>query len=416
MRRLHWKPLPLGFSLPLACLAILLSAFPGFADSVFDTWGLGRDMIPVAGPTRALGGAVVANPDPLAASIANPCAAARAKSLTLTGGFAHTTTSTYNFGEDKKTVGSVFPSIGVVIPFARLSLLTGLYVDKMGGVSFVEADTLWPASESDGTGVAYQASYKRETSVHSVPVVITREFSNRLILAAGLVLAFCDIREETALDFAASGYVDTDDVMETHAMGEGYAAAVLVDLGRLSLGGLYRTGPDLDGSLEKKGKFAGVWQTEDITISSHEAVKIGLRANPLTWVSVEVDYDRCPWSKLTIDGKILSNKTVERWALGVQYAGNHLWQASKYPLALGYYRQPVDWQDAEQVAVTTGEILEEAYSIGLSIPLAQERATMWFAFEAGTRAAAATSDLDESFYRLSVSVSAMEVWRRSIKR
>jgi hypothetical protein len=345
----------------------------------------------------------------------NPCASARAKSLTITGGFVHTTTSTDNFGEGKKTAGSVFPSLGVVIPLAKFSLLTGLYVEKMGGVRFLETDTL-AASEPDEEGITYQASYKRETSVHSVPLFISREFDRRLILAAGVVLAFCDMREETSIDFPASGYVDTDDVMDTQAMGEGFAAAFLIDLGRLSVGGLYRSAPDLDGSLEKKAKFAGVWQTENIMISSREAVKIGVLARPLPWVSVEVDYDRCPWSRLTLDGETLSNKLVERWALGIQYRGDRVWRASKYPLSLGYCRLPVDWEGAGQGSVTTGEIAEEVYSVGLSIPLAEERAAMAFAFEAGTRAAMARSDLDEKFYRLSLSVSAMEVWRRSMKR
>lgn len=427
MRKPGWRPpsraLTSGLWFSLVGLAVLLPACPCVADSIFDIWGLGQDVIPVAGPTRALGGAVVANPDPIAASIANPCAAARARSLMLTGGLVHTSTSTDNLGESKTTVGSLFPSVGVVIPFGQFSILTGLYVDKMGSVNMAEADTLLPESQSSGAGVAYQASYKRETSVHSVPVFISRDLYGRLILSAGVVLAFCDVREETALDFSASGYVDTDDVMDTHATGNGFAAALLVDLGRLSLGGLYRSGPDLSGSIEKKGKFAGVWQDEDVTISSHDALKMGLRASPLTWVSVELDYDRCPWSKLTLDGEALSNKLVERWALGVSYTGNHLWRASKYPLALGYYRQPADWQDAEPVAVPTGEILEEAYSIGLSIPLAKDRAAMCFAFEAGTRAAEAQAQIDgksdrleENFYRVSLSVSAMEVWRRSIKR
>jgi hypothetical protein len=358
---------------------------------------------------------VVANNDPLTASMANPCAAARAQALMLTGGFAHTTTSTDNFGESKTTAGSDFPSIGVVVPFAQVSLLAGLYVDKMGSISMVETDTM-PAIEPEGAGTVYEASFKRETSVHSVPILVTRQFYDRLILAAGVVLAFCDIREETALDFSASGYVDTDDVTDTHAMGEGFIGAAQADLGWLTVGGLYRTGPDLDGSLEMRGKFAGLWRTEDVVISSRDAFKVGIRARPDDWVSVEVDYDRCPWSRLALDGRDLSNKTVERWAVGVQYTGSRFWQASRYPLALGYYRQPVDWQDAEQVVVTTGEVVEEAYTIGLSVPLARDKAAMSLAFEAGSRTAAASTDLDERFYRLSLSVSTMEVWRRSIKR
>lgn len=415
MGRLHQAPLTQGSPFLLACLAILLSALPGFADSIFDSWGLGRDMIPTAGATRALGGAVVASPDPLTASILNPCAAAKAKSLTVTSGFVQASTSTDNFGDAEKTVGSVFPSIGVVIPFAQFSLLTGLYVEKTGSVSFAETDTL-PAVQPCWAGTTYQASYKRETSVHSVPILISRGLGSRVILAAGAVFSFCDMREETALNFLTSGYVDTDDILDAQTMGEGLLAALIVDLGKLSLGALYRSGPDLDGSIEKKGKFAGVWQRDDITLASHEAVKLGVLARPLPWVSLEVDYDRCPWSRLALDGGALSDKRVERWALGLQYTGNRIWPASRYPLSFGYYRQPIDWQDAGHGSLVTGEIVEEVYSAGLSLPLVEGKAAMTLAFEGGTTAASLRTNLDERFYRFSLSVSAMEIWQRSIKR
>jgi hypothetical protein len=327
----------------------------------------------------------------------------------------HVTTSTNNFGSKVETEGSVFPSLGVVIPLDRFSLLTGFYVEKQGRAGFVETNTLVGAG-SDGGDVTYQATYERETSVHSVPLIVSREFGGRLILSAGVVLAFCDMREETALDFLAGGYVDTDDIVDTHASGQAFAGAFLVDLDRVSMGALYRTGPDLDGSIENTGKFAGLWRAEPVSISSHEALKLGLLARPASWLSVEMDYDRNPWSRLSLESEALSNRLVERWALGVQYRGDYLWRGSRYPINLGYYRQPVDWEDLGPVAVPTGEITEEAYSVGLSVPLVEGRAAMDFAFEAGTRKASAGGDLDEKFYCLSVSVSAMEVWRRGLKR
>ena len=76
----------------------------------------------------------------------------------------------------------------------------------------------------------------------------------------------------------------------------------------------------------------------------------------------------------------------------------------------GYYRQPLDWQDP-----SIGEIVEEVFSVGTSIPIAQERAAVSLAFEVGRREADRNSDLRETIYGVSLSVSAIEAWRREVK-
>jgi hypothetical protein len=407
---------PAALAVAAAALTAVLLPQALSADSIFDTFGFGRDMLPAAGPTRSLAGAVVASDDPLVASILSPCAAASAKYLTITGGFVHATTITENIGDEKKTtVGSVFPSIGVVVPLGRLRLLSGLYVEKHGGVTLAEVDTLTSAGTT-GAGIIYDASYKREVSIHSVPIYVSTDIARRLVLSTGIVLSFCNLREENVMDFRDDDFEDTDDVVDAYAFGENFAGAFSLDLGRLRVGGLFRTGADLDGDLERINAPVGLWSTEDITISSRGAMRLGIQARPAPWISVEVDYDRNPWSRLELDGETLTDKLVERWALGVQYRGDFLWRADKYPLSLGYYRQPVDWQDAEVAGVVTGEITEQVFSLGISGSLGQDRGAAALGFEVGTRESDAGSDLSERFYALSLSISATEPWRREVRR
>jgi len=397
-------------ALALASILVLLWVGLVSADSIFDIRGMGRDIIPVAGPTRALGGAVAANPDPLAASILNPCASARARALTITAGLAHTSTTTNNLGEKKKTVGTSFPSVVVAVPASKFSVFSGLYLEKQGRISFAEVDTTLPGN------VIYDVTYKREISINSVPVLLSTAISRRLVLAAGIIVSFCDMREEQIIDFRDSKYSDADDVMDTYAMGEGFAAAFQIDLDRVRLGGILRTAPDLNGELERRNSPIGLWSTEKIEISSKDAFRLGLQALPIRAVSVEVDYDRAPWSRLRLNDEILSDKMVERWAVGIQYRGDYLWRGSKYPINLGYYRQPLDWEGESQAGIATGEITEEVYSLGTSIPIVQDRASIALSLEIGSRKTEMRSNLDERFYGLSLSISAIEAWQREIRR
>ena len=401
-------------ALATTMFAVALGTTACLADSIFNTEGMGEDLIPVQGPTQALAGAVAAYPDPLAASIINPSAAARAQSLILTGGFVHTRTSTDNLGTTVETVGSSFPSVAAIIPLGKFALLAGLYVEKQGRVSFAETDTLKSSEGTEG-GTIYDASFVRETSVYSVPLFVSTEVARRLLLSAGIVFSFFDLREETALDFRASEFIDTDDVADTQAMGEGFAAAFLVDLDRLSLGGLYRNGVGLDGSLDRTNSIIGLWSSEDVEISSHEALRFGLRVRPVSAFSIEADYDRTPWSRLTLDGHELSDRLIERWSVGIQYRGERLWRASKYPLSLGFSRQPADWRGGAKGVLDVGDVSREVYSVGLSIPLAQERAELDVALQIGSRKSEARPDLKDSFYGFSVSISAVEPWTKEMK-
>jgi hypothetical protein len=406
---------PARLGLGLALLLGLVLSETVAADSIFDTQGLGRDVIPAVGQTRQLGGAVVASNDPLLASIINPCASIGARGVTISGGFAHQSTATDNFGQSKKTVSTSFPSVAVVVPLGRLSFLTGLYVEKMGGVTLAEEDTL-TSGDPGGAGTLYDATYRREVSIHSVPLYFSARVGQRLVLSSGVIVSLCDLREENTIDFRSDDYVDTDDVADAYALGENFAGAIQLDLGKIRVGGIFRTGSDLNGSMDRTNKAIGIWSTEDIMVSSRGSMRVGVLANPVRAVSVELDYDRNPWSRLAMDGRTLTDKPVERWAVGLQYRGDWPWRASRYPLSLGYYRQPVDWRDSPVAGITTGEITEQVFSAGIAIPMVRDRATVALGLEFGTRKAAARSDLDETFYALCLSVSVVEAWHREVKR
>jgi hypothetical protein len=389
------------------------------ADSVFDSKGVGHDVIPAIGDSRALGGAVAASLDPFTASIISPCAAARSQALTISGGAAWTNTTSHNLGQRKEAASTGYPSLALTVPLKRVSILTGVFLEKTGKIRYRETAT-YPAGGAEGD-ITYDVHYKRESSIYSVPVFLSAALTKRLVASAGILASFCDMREDMALDFLASQYTDTEDVLDSYAVGESFAAAAVLDLDRLRIGGLVRTAPRLKGHLDRSNRPLGIWSSEDVTISSHEAFSIGLWAEPVRALSVEIDYDRNPWSRLelTSPGRAdvpLSNQLVERWAVGVQYHSDYLWRASKYPLNLGYYRQPLDWRSTAADPTGTGRITEDVVSIGTSIPIGVERGSLGLAFEIGTRKAADTGNLKETTYTLSVSVAAAEAWRREIKR
>lgn len=410
---------PRGSSAPVAAVALaiavaLLAAAPAPADSIFDLKGWGHDVVPAVGPTRSLAGAVVASTDPFSASIISPCAAARADRLTVTGGLVNVTTKTTNLAETQTTVGAAFPSLAVVVPFKQFSLLTGLYVEKQGSVSLASEGIL------SGTGASadslYDVSYRREVSAGSVPIFVAKDFGGRLVASGGVLVSFCDLREENLTNFRSDTYTDTKDVVDAYALGTGWVGALLADLGRVRLGALFRTGSDLDGHVDRLNKSIGIWSNRNLTVRTREAFRVGVQAQPLPSISVEVDYDRNPWSRIEVNKRALTDKLVERWAAGLRYTGNRLWAASKYPLYLGYYTQPADWRGATPNGTEVGDITERVFSIGLSVPVANQAATVTVGFEAGTREAEARDDLKERTYAVSLSISAAEEWHKEIKR
>ena len=390
----------------LMAAVLLLATIVGqtHGDSIFDFRGTGKDVIPVAGASRALGGAVAASDDPLSAAVMSPFASALAEKVIVTIGASHTGTNTNNLGDEKRTATTTFPTIGLTVPLLRVSVMSGLFLEKEGRLSLADTGTVYVSE-------IYDARYRREVSFYSVPLYVSADVYRRVIVAGGLVYSAFDSRQTDVIDFRSGELSDTEDVSEISASGASFAVGLLVDLDMVRISGLYRAGTDMDGTLERENSHAGVWLKEDLTLSSEPSFKIGLWARPIAPLSIEVDYDRSPWSDLKLDGRSITNKRVERWAVGIEYRGDHLWSASRYPLCLGYYRQPLDWETE-----VTGEITEQVFSLGTSIRLGRDRAAISVALEFGQRDAKDQSNLSESTFAFSLSLSAMEVWAREIRR
>jgi hypothetical protein len=375
-----------------------------YSDSIFDSDGTGRDIIPAIGNTRAMGGAVVANVDPASASLLSPFAAAMADRITVTAGFAHTGTNSMLQGQEKRTISTAFPSVSAVIPFKGISFLTGLYQEKGARLTTADIDTAYALE-------IYDITHRMETSIHSVPILVSRAINPKLIVTGGVVLSFFDTRETTDTDFRSGDRADAEDVHDLYGSGQALAAGALVDLGLVRLAAFYRSKSDFDGNLESHNQYAGLYSSRSIGIKARQAFSVGLLFRPGRYLLLEADYQESPWDKLEIDRQLITTKSVARLAVGARYQGNWLWRASKYPLIAGYYRQPLDWESP-----VTGEIIEEFLSVGTAIPIGEDRASISLSFEFGRRRPEKTGDLEEKVYGFSLSVSAAEAWRRAIRR
>ncbi len=380
-----------------------------YGDSIFDVRGTGKDVIPVAGASRAMGGAVAASRDPLDCAVMSPFASALADRVIITAGFAHMNTRTDNLGEEKRSLTTLFPTVSAIIPYKRVSLMAGLYLEKEGRLTLTLTDNAY-GGDDDNDDDVYDLDYRRETSIHTVPIFLSSSLHRRLSVSAGILFSALDTRETYTIDFTSGDRIDAVDASDVSASGRAFAAGLMVDLDIVRVAALFRSKTDLDGSLERESRYAGVWDTEDVSLTSEESYKIGLRVRPHRYFAVEVDYEKSPWSKLQLDGEPIADNDVYRWSAGIEYRGRIPWDAEQYPVFAGYYSQPLDWQSP-----LTGEIVERIFSVGTSIPLAKDRAVVSLALEFGRREAEDRSDLSETVYGLSLSISTIEAWRREVK-
>jgi len=386
-------------------LAILAACFVTntcVGDSIFDTQGVGRDIIPAAGMVAPLGGAALPLQDEASASLLSPFAAAYADRITITGGFTHTSTKSTYSGGTEHTITTMFPSLSIVIPFKGVSLLTGLFEEKLGRVELTATDTAHAQ-------YVYTVEQTRKSSIHSVPILVSAKLGRRLVISGGFIFSFFDTRYETSTEFAGGELKDTEDIFDMSADGKSFGIGLLADLDRLNLGFFYRAGADLSGDLQAENRYAGIYSTRNVEISSEESWNVGMSGKLLPWLGFVASYYQSPWTDLRLDSTPLTASSIERWSLGIRYEGNHFWKASRYPLLVGYYRQPLDWPRKGN------RIYQQAFSLGTVIPIGEERGLLTLSVEIGSRKDGNTS-LKENYVGFSCSISAKEVWRREVRR
>jgi hypothetical protein len=372
-----------------------------WGDSIFSVEGAGTDVLPVAGATRAMGGATLASLNPIDCTGMNPFASAMARGVTLTAGIAQMSTRTDNRGKEESTIGTLFPTFTAIIPIKRVAVLTGLNLEKEGRVTLSLTDRAYDST--------YTFTYRREVSAQSVPLYVSARLHPRVVASAGIIFSFLDIRETHKMDFAIEERTDTDDAIDLSASGRAFGGGLLIDLGPVRAAGTFRSKMDLDGSVERDSRYANVWQTRNLGFTCEDSYALGVRIAPRNHFALEVDYRKSPWSGIQLDGRPIAEHAVYRWSVGAQYSGTMLWNAARAPVMAGYCRQPLDWDDP-----MTGEITEEVYSLGTSIELGEGSAAVAFSLELGRRKSEKLSDLNETFYGLTISVSAVEAWRREV--
>ncbi len=374
------------------------------ADSIFDIKGTGQDVVPVSGGSRCLGGAVAATDDPLSVAVMNPYASAFSDRVILTIGFVHSGTETNNLGEEKTTASSIFPTVAMTVPIKGISFMTGIFLERGGRLSLADTGTAY-------VDEPYDVAYEKEVSAQSVPLYASKELFDRLVLSGGFIYSAFDSKWTNKIDFKSDELTNTDDAIDLSSSGVSYAFGGMLDLHRVRLAGLYRGKGDLSGRLDRDSKEGGVWSSEDVTVTSEASFKIGIWARPLQSLVLEADYDRSPWSLMEVNGVQLSDRRSERWSVGLEYRGDHLWDASRYPLCIGYFEQPIDWESE-----LTGEITHQVISVGTYFRMGGDRAGFSAALEFGQKEASGNPDLHERTIGLSLSLSAIEAWRREVRR
>ena len=404
----------------IAILALLASV--ASADSVYDLNSLGRDVIPSAGIGHLMGGATIASPDVASTYITSPAASAFTDKVVVTVGVVHyNTKSSYTeqslaalgssfayegAGSDPLELSSAttrFPVLSVIIPLRVVNLFSGYFVEKMG------------RAELEAEGYAYDntffsAVYSKESSVFSVPLFVSAAYKSRLAVSGGVMFSYLDSREKREIDFLSDSYSDIIDVVDMYATGTSWAFGALLDLDYVRLGGSLRTGSDMSGSEEYSTDIADVWKSRDVDIAAPGCFKVGASVvtRPLT---VEFDYETSPWSKLKLGDDYISVNDIDRYSLGIAYTGRKIWNAEKYPVMFGYYSQPLD-RSSESAA----ETVEKGYLAGTALDIANGRASVVLGFEYITRDTDGVPELKEEAFGVYLSISAMEAWRRAIKR
>jgi len=407
-------------ALYIALLAALATAVA--ADSVYDLNTLGKDVIPSTGIGHLMAGASIANTDVASSYITSPAVSALADKVVVAVGVVHHSNSssyterslaalgsTYEYegaGTDPKSLSSAtteFPVVSVIIPIKVVNLFSGYFVEKMGRAQL--------AAEGIAYGNApFSGLYTKESSVFSIPLFVSAEYKRRLAVSGGIMFSYLDSREKREIEFVSDSYSDLIDVVDMYATGTSWAFGALLDYDYVRVGGSFRTGSNMSGSEELSTDETGVWKSRDVDIAAPGCFKVGasIVTRPFT---VEFDYETSPWSKLKMDDDYISVNKIYRYSMGIAYTGRNIWNAEKYPLMLGFYRQPLD-QRTEDAA----ETMENGFLAGTTLDIANGRAAVILGLEYITRKTDGVPELHEEAFGFYISVAVQEAWRRGIKR
>jgi len=374
----------------------------GWADSYYSSIGLGLPRYFVSQKAAGMGGAGIGIAETLSLNAMNPAANEINSATCLAIQFE------YEYANSQSDIGKVNTANGnaagvqFMFPVKKrltfISLIQPLTISRYLLKAEQRADTLDFARTIKGNGGLSVGSLGLQYGLR-----------DKVYFAALINFNFGSVNEEWDLLFDQADYLDSKDRYNSHLSGLSYDLGLwLKPFKRWALGGVYKTGCDLDQRTDIR---AGSGYTETLpkgTIHYPQAFGVGCSYAVASW-QWAVDYYLQNWSRYRVNGRLREDfKDYQRFSAGVEWLRSNR-PTERYSQRIAY-RLGVYYAQLPYTNSSGNSVNEKFVTAGLSLPFQMNNGRVEFAVEAGVRGDRSQFLYQENVYRFTISLMGGERW------
>lgn len=404
-----------------AFAAATLAAGSAHAQSVFSLQGPGVENPIAGGRSRALGGAAIALADSLHASVLNPAATTDLRDVTFQLTLVPGQVWARDAGANRSWRDTYLSHVNLLFPMGDdWTFGAGLRVERSTR-GFVR----WTVDDSAATGVSgpVDREFRREGDHFAYPFTLARALAHddagrsRLSVAlGGEYLAASRLEESRWTDSGAGGFDTSAELEENVAGGAAVLGLLLEPRPGLRLGAVYRHETTLEGDLDVRAEGVDL---SSASVKVRYPRRVGLGAAVTRGRAVLAgDVVHEDWSSYGHQGALAAGDPATddtwtwgagvEWGRGVDETGG---SRGGSPWRLGY-------RDATLPLRLPGapRIHERTYSAGTGWIFGAGRGVLDVSAELSFRGDEDDHGARERVFRLSLSVSGREPWKKPDRR
>ncbi len=390
-----------------AIITILILAAAGslFADSQFNSNGLGVSTIQSNARGWGMGGLSISLPDTLRVSFVNPALAAGMREVSYSLLYTADSREVSSDSESFRYNASTFPFFAFLVPFGgRYSLGFGYNLEQ----DISTARTNSGIVRASGDIPEYTRFFKRNGSIFRVPAVAAVRLFHNVRIGFRLDSYFGNVDEEYQIDFNDPDVEDSEEKLKIGGSGTAVAFGAVVPIKEFAtVGAAWTAAVKLEGHRRREYEN-GQLAREEFSVGVPERLAFGLTLSPGWGWTVAGEVAQIRWSDV---GDTLVSpggyNDVTRYSFGLERFNPGKRWYSRFPIRLGGQISSLSYLDRSGASID-----RQSLTVGSGFRLGKGRGRCDWALEYGRIGDQGENGLEEKYYRVVIGVSGQEPWKR----